>query len=74
MNDLFALERFVTAQDPVFTTVLEELRRGRKESHWIWFVFPQLSGLGRSSMAHRFAIASKAEAEAYLRHPSSGFG
>ena len=52
--------------------VLGELRAGRKTSHWMWFVFPQIQGLGRSSMARQFAIASRAEAEAYLRHPLLG--
>ena len=69
MIDPFNLERFVTAQDPVFYTVLNELRTGRKRSHWMWFVFPQLRGLGRSSMAQYYGISSLAEARAYLAHP-----
>lgn len=70
MND--ALERFVEAQDPAYATVLDELRRGRKVSHWMWFVFPQLRGLGQSSMAQAYAIDSLAEARAYLAHPTLG--
>ena len=66
------LQRFVDAQDPVYDRVCAELRRGRKSSHWMWFVFPQLAGLGHSEMARRFALASLAEAAAYLQHPTLG--
>src|ERR1700730_8280331 len=66
------LERFVTAQAPVFETVLAELRAGRKRTHWMWFVFPQLSGLGRSSTARFYGISSIDEARAYLAHPVLG--
>ena len=68
------LGRFVQAQDEggTYTTALAELRRGRKVSHWMWFVFPQLAGLGRSSTARYFAIGSLTEAEAYLAHPVLG--
>lgn len=66
------LQRFVSAQDPVIAGVLEELRAGRKRSHWMWFVFPQLQGLGDSAMAQRYGIASLAEARAYLAHPMLG--
>jgi uncharacterized protein (DUF1810 family) len=66
------LQRFVEAQDPVFDTVCAELRAGRKSSHWMWFIFPQLKGLGRSAESERFAIDSLAEADAYLRHPILG--
>ncbi|MCC8402422.1 DUF1810 domain-containing protein [Paraburkholderia sp. MMS20-SJTN17] len=69
MDDLYDLQRFVDAQDPVYAQVCDELRHGRKRSHWMWFVFPQLQGLGTSAMAQRFALASLAEAQAYLRHP-----
>jgi uncharacterized protein (DUF1810 family) len=62
----FDLQRFVDAQAPVYDTVRSELRAGAKRSHWIWFVFPQLRGLGRSPTADRFAISSLAEAQAYL--------
>ena len=72
MNDPFDLQRFVDAQNPVFEQVLEELRRGRKESHWMWFVFPQLKGLGSSWMAAKFGVSSLDEAEAYLRHAILG--
>jgi uncharacterized protein (DUF1810 family) len=72
MPDPFALERFVTAQRPVYAQVLAELSTGHKRSHWMWFVFPQLRGLGSSSMARSFGIASLAEARAYLAHPVLG--
>ncbi len=68
-QDPFDLQRFVAAQDPVYSTVTTELRRGRKQMHWMWFIFPQVIGLGRSSMAQRFAIRSRDEASAYLAHP-----
>jgi uncharacterized protein (DUF1810 family) len=71
-TDPFKLERFVAAQAPVIETVLAELRRGRKQSHWMWFVFPQLRGLGHSSTAQLFGITSLAEARAYLAHPVLG--
>ena len=66
------LERFVEAQEPVIGQVVAELSAGRKASHWMWFVFPQIAGLGHSPLAQRFAIASRAEAEAYLAHPVLG--
>jgi uncharacterized protein (DUF1810 family) len=72
MGDPYDLQRFVDAQDPVYAQVCDELRHGRKRSHWMWFVFPQLRGLGASETARRFAISSLAEAEAYLRHPLLG--
>ena len=72
MDDPYHLDRFVTAQEPVIATVLDELRAGRKRSHWMWFVFPQLRGLGTSSMAQLFGIASLAEARAFLAHPVLG--
>jgi len=68
----FDLERFVTAQAPVFDTALGELRAGRKRSHWMWFVFPQLRGLGHSPTATFFGIVSLEEARAYLGHPVLG--
>ena len=68
----FDLERFVAAQAPVYPQALAELRRGRKESHWMWFVFPQIAGLGRSPTAIRYAIGSLAEARAYFAHPLLG--
>ncbi len=72
MNDPHNLQRFVDAQAPVFEQVCEELRAGRKRSHWMRFVFPQLRGLGHSAMADYFGITSKAEALAYLQHPLLG--
>ena len=72
MSDPHDLARFLSAQAPVYDQVLAELRAGRKRSHWMWFVFPQLAGLGRSAMAQRYAIGSLAEAQAYLAHPVLG--
>jgi uncharacterized protein (DUF1810 family) len=69
---LHDLERFVDAQRPVYEQVLAELRGGHKVSHWMWFVFPQLAGLGSSPMSQRYAIGSLAEAQAYLDHPLLG--
>jgi uncharacterized protein (DUF1810 family) len=68
----YDLERFLAEQEPVYEGVLEELRRGRKTGHWIWFIFPQVAGLAHSDMSRRFAIASLAEARAYLAHPVLG--
>jgi uncharacterized protein (DUF1810 family) len=70
--DPFDLQRFVAAQAPLIDTVRTELRAGRKRSHWMWFIFPQLRGLGRSATARRYGIASLAEARAYLAHPVLG--
>jgi uncharacterized protein (DUF1810 family) len=70
--DRFHLERFVEAQAPVYTQVCEELRGGEKRSHWMWFIFPQIRGLGRSPMAERFAICSLEGARAYLEHEVLG--
>jgi uncharacterized protein (DUF1810 family) len=70
--DRFDLKRFVEAQAPIYAEALAELRRGRKESHWMWFVFPQLAGLGRSSTARFYAIGSLDEACAYLAQPVLG--
>jgi len=72
VSDRFHLERFVEAQAPVYERVRSELSAGRKRSHWMWFVFPQIRGLGRSAMAERYGIASLAEAEAYLAHSILG--
>ena len=66
------LERFVDAQRPVYDAVLSELRAGRKHSHWMWFIFPQIAGLGHSAMSQRFALSSLDEAAAYLAHPVLG--
>src|SRR3954464_1353648 len=70
--DPFNLERFVSAQAPVYEAVLSELASSRKRSHWMWFIFPQLRGLGNSSMAKHYGIASLEEARAYLAHPLLG--
>ena len=72
MADEFNLNRFVSAQAPVYDAALRELDAGEKTSHWMWFVFPQLRGLGRSSTATFYGIASEAEATAYWRHPVLG--
>src|SRR5689334_19480102 len=72
MTDPFDFQRFVDAQAEVYSRVIMELRQGRKRSHWMWFIFPQLAGLGHSAMAQRFAIASAEEAAAYLAHPTLG--
>jgi uncharacterized protein (DUF1810 family) len=72
MSDVFDLERFISAQAPVYSRVVSELRAGRKQSHWMWFIFPQITGLGYSAMAQRYAIGSRAEAVAYLDHPVLG--
>ena len=72
MQDAFDLGHFVEAQAPVMEDVRRELGGGRKRTHWMWFVFPQIAGLGRSATAQRYAIASLDEAAAYLRHPVLG--
>jgi uncharacterized protein (DUF1810 family) len=72
MADPFNLERFVEAQARVYDQVRLELEAGRKESHWMWFIFPQIAGLGQSPTSIRFAIASLDEAKAYLEHPVLG--
>lgn len=72
MNDPFNLQRFVDAQQPVYARVCNELAAGKKRSHWMWFVFPQIQGLGHSDMARKFAIMSIDEARAYLEHPILG--
>lgn len=72
VDDPFDLQRFIEAQDPIFDKVRAELTNGRKDSHWMWFVFPQLRGLGSSPMAEAFGISSREEAEAYMNHPLLG--
>ena len=71
-DDPFDLQRFVDAQASVYERVRTELRNGRKQSHWMWFIFPQIAGLGHSTMAQRYAISSLREAEAYIKHPVLG--
>ena len=72
MTESFNLQRFLDAQAPVYRQVLAELGAGAKRSHWMWFVFPQIAGLGRSETARFFAVGSRAEAAAYLAHPILG--
>ena len=72
MEDLFNLNRFVTAQADSYETALNEIRQGQKRSHWMWFIFPQFAGLGQSATARHYAIGSLAEARAYLAHPLLG--
>jgi uncharacterized protein (DUF1810 family) len=74
VNDPYNLERFVAAQNAhgTYERAIEELRRGRKSSHWMWFVFPQIAGLGQSATSREFAISSREEAKAYLQHPVLG--
>lgn len=71
-EDPFDLSRFVQAQEDDYATALSEIKAGRKESHWMWYIFPQVAGLGFSSMSQRYAIKSRAEAQAYLAHPVLG--
>ena len=71
-DDPFGLARFVEAQADSYDRALAEVRAGRKRSHWMWYIFPQFAGLGFSSMSRRYAINSRAEAEAYLQHPVLG--
>lgn len=72
LDDPYNLNRFVDAQEPVYGQVCAELSRGRKTSHWMWFVFPQISGLGHSPTARKYAISGRDEAAAYARHPILG--
>jgi len=72
VSDPHTLQRFVDAQAPVYAQIRAELRDGRKRSHWMWFIFPQIKGLGVSPTAQFYAIASRGEAEAYLAHPVLG--
>ena len=71
-SDPYNLQRFVSAQEGVYQNALAEIQGGRKTSHWMWFVFPQASGLGRSSTSQRYAIGSRDEAACYLQHPILG--
>jgi len=72
VNDPYNLQRFVEAQNPVFEQVLSELRNGQKRGHRMWFIFPQIKGLGKSETSREFAISSREEAQAYLEHPLLG--
>ena len=71
-SDPFDLERFVKAQEQSYSIALDEVTHGRKRSHWVWFILPQLRGLGFSEMAHKFGISGLAEAQAYMAHPLLG--
>lgn len=71
-GDPYNLDRFVQAQEADYEQALQEIRNGRKQSHWMWYIFPQIDGLGFSAMSQRYSIKSLAEAEAYLRHPVFG--
>ena len=71
MSDMSA-DNFINAQTPIYPLVLQELAQGKKRTHWMWFIFPQIQGLGRSAMAQRFALANLAHAQAYLQHPVLG--
>ena len=71
-EDSFDLVRFLQAQEGDYQTALSELRSGRKQSHWMWYIFPQFEGLGLSAISRRYSIKSRAEAEAYLAHPILG--
>lgn len=72
MADLSRLQRFIEAQDPIYDRVIAELRDGKKRTHWMWFIFPQIAGLGQSDMSKRFAIQNLQEAASYLGHPILG--
>jgi len=72
MTDIYELQRFIQAQENVYESVLNELRSGQKSGHWMWYIFPQLKGLGVSATAQRYAISSKEEARAYSTHPILG--
>lgn len=72
MSDGEGIERFVKAQNQIYSRALDEIRRGAKRSHWMWYIFPQLAGLGRSAISQRFGIAGAGEAQTYLEHPLLG--
>lgn len=72
MEDRFSLQRFIEAQNFIFHDVVNELKQGRKKSHWMWFIFPQVQGLGRTATAEKYAIKSTEEAKAYIAHPTLG--
>src|SRR3546814_241107 len=72
MSEIDGLERFVAAQEQIYGHALDEIRRGKKRAHWMWYIFPQIAGLGRSAQAQRYGIADADEARAYLAHPLLG--
>ena len=67
--DINSLDRFIEAQEQMYAVALEEIRNGEKRSHWMWYILPQIRGLGMSSMAHTYGIAGLEEAKAYIAHP-----
>ena len=72
MNDIFQLKRFLDAQEVIYPDVVRELKQGRKESHWMWYIFPQIKGLGKSHISQKYALRSLEEASAYVQHPILG--
>jgi len=72
MNDIYLLQRFLDAQEAVYPDVVRELRQGRKESHWMWYIFPQVKGLGKSHISQKYALGSIDETTAYVQHPILG--
>ncbi len=72
MNDIYLLQRFLDAQEAVYPDVVRELRGGHKESHWMWYIFPQIKGLGKSHISQKYALGSLDEATAYVQHPILG--
>lgn len=72
MNNMYELQRFIEAQDQAYKSVLNELRVGQKRGHWMWYMFPQIRGLGITAMSQKYAIESQEEAEAYSEHPILG--
>ena len=72
MNDTYQLQRFLDAQEDIYPNVVRELKQGRKQSHWIWYIFPQVKGLGKSYISKKYALGSLDEAAAYVQHPILG--
>ncbi len=72
MNDIYQLQRFLDAQEDIYPNVVRELKQGRKESHWIWYIFPQVKGLGKSHISQKYALGSLDEATSYVQHPILG--
>jgi uncharacterized protein (DUF1810 family) len=73
MNDIYQLQRFLNAQEDIYPDVIRELNQGRKESHWMWYIFPQIKGLGNSHISQKYALGSLEEATAYVQHPILGY-
>lgn len=72
MSDIFQLQRFIDAQENIYTDVISELKQGYKKSHWMWYIFPQITGLGQSHISQQYAIGSLEEASAFVQHPILG--